>query len=145
MKIRDLLVVCLLLAIAAAACRPGVSEIRGAERDVVLAYADPIADGLLQGLNDNDYQTYSRDFDEAMRKALPESKLPQNREAIVSKIGLYVSREPQQVLTQGQFTTVIYEAKFEEEDGVEVKVVFREVGGENRVAGLWFNSPKLRR
>ena len=29
--------------------------------------------------------------------------------------------------------------------GVEVKVVFQKVGDENQAAGLWFNSPKLRR
>jgi hypothetical protein len=47
------------------------------------------------------------------------------------------------VLTAGDFITVVYLAKFSDEEIVQMRVVFT-VAEEHLVTGLWFDSPKLR-
>ncbi|MEW6574459.1 MAG: DUF3887 domain-containing protein [Bacillota bacterium] len=109
-----------------------------------MAYADPIVDNLLEGFNEGNYTKFSRDFDEQMKNGLPEPVFNQTRQLVTSKVGLYKSRTVAKVEKQGPATIVIYDADFEKEKGVEVKVVFQKYGEKNLVSGLWFNSPKLR-
>lgn len=130
--------------IAAVTCIPGgAQEVTGAERDAVLAYAGPMTDNLLAGFNAGDYTAFSRDFNAQMREALHESSFSITRATVAGKIGQYVSRTVSRVEKQGDFVTVIYRATFEQEDGVTVRVVF-EASGDHRIAGLWFDSPRLR-
>jgi len=115
-----------------------VSQVRG--------YADPVAEGILEAMNADDYAGYSEHFDDAMKKALPEADFMQGNGLIKAKIGDYVSKEFWKVETQKQYTVVYYRARFTEETAdVTVKVVFREIAGEMYVSGLWFDSPGLRR
>ena len=108
-------------------------------------YADAIAEGILQAINENDYAGYTEHFDEAMKNAIPESVFQQTGTAIKEKIGDYVSKTFWKVTTQEGYTIVVYKAKFSQEPkDVTVRVVFREISGEIYVAGLWFDSPKLR-
>ncbi len=126
-----------------AACSTGGQPVTGAERDRVLAYSEAKTDNLLAGLNANDYATFSRDFDDKMRDALTQSAFGQTQIQVVGKIGKYVSRQVNLVEKTGDFIAVVYDAKFEQEEGVTVRVVF-EGGGAHDISGLWFNSPKLR-
>ncbi len=58
----------------------------------MLVYAEPIADNLLQGFNENNYTMYSRDFGDEMKASLDEAAFEENREFVTSRIGLYESR-----------------------------------------------------
>ncbi|MEW6771455.1 MAG: DUF3887 domain-containing protein [Bacillota bacterium] len=135
-----LLATCFLLVLGGCSRKADVSV----DQQSVLPYADPIADNLLEGFNEGNYTKFSRDFDEQMKNGLPEPVFNQMRQQIVSKVGLYKSRTVSKVLKQGPATIVIYDAEFEKEKGVEVKVVFQKYEEKNLVSGLWFNSPKLR-
>lgn len=128
-------------ALLLSACN-SAKPITGTARDEVLAYAEPKADNLLQGYNAGDYAMFARDFDDAMRKAETETVFGQTRTNLLSKLGKYVSRRVTDVNLQDRFVVVVYAAKFEQADGVTVRVVF-EPDGTHPVAGLWFNSPKL--
>ena len=119
-------------------------SITGADRDAVLAYAEPVSNSILAGYNNGNYAIYSKDFDEQMKNALTEKVFKQTREMILGKIGKYQSREISDVHKKNQFIIVLYSGKFEKENNVEVKVVFQKTGDKNLVSGLWFNSPKLR-
>ncbi|MFH1978727.1 MAG: DUF3887 domain-containing protein [Candidatus Aenigmatarchaeota archaeon] len=119
-------------------------EIFGEEKEEILGYADHMIDMILLGFNEGDYEKLSTDFTWEMREAFTEAVFLENRETIMSKIGLHVSRASPTVLKQGPYTIVIYSAEFEKESGVQVRTVFEERGGRNLVTGLWFNSPKLR-
>ncbi len=134
----------LLLAVSACGCMDRETVITGEEAAQVVAYADPIAENLLAGLNEDDYTKYSRDFGPEMRQALDEAAFEQNREFVVSRIGLYESRRDPVVTESGDFITVTYEAKFEQEDGVAIRFVFKKDDGSHQLQGLWFDSPKLR-
>ncbi len=67
-------------------------DISDAEKNALVAAAEPIADSVLEGYNSGDYAAYSKDFDEQMKNALPEKVFAQTREQIQSKIGAYESR-----------------------------------------------------
>jgi hypothetical protein len=110
----------------------------------VLAYADPIADNLMQGFNEGNYTMYSRDFGAEMRQTLDEAAFEQNREFVTSRIGLYESRSEPVVTETGEHIAVTYRAKFEREDGVTLRLVFQKGDDSHRLHGLWFNSPMLR-
>jgi maltose-binding protein MalE len=141
MKKIFLFAVCVLLVLCSSCSKKSDVSI---DQQSVLSYADPIVDNLLAGFNEENHAKFSRDFDERMRSALPEVVFTQTQQSIVSKIGLYKSRTVSKVQKQGSGTLVIYNAEFEKESGVEVKVVFTKDGEKNLVSGLFFNSPKLR-
>ncbi len=68
----------------------------------------------------------------------------QNRAMILSKIGLYVARGEATVSRNGDYVTASYRADFEQETGVDIRVIFKENDLSHQIYGLWFNSPKLR-
>lgn len=132
-----------LLVILVAGYSTSAQQLSSADREAVLLYAEPMTDNLLAGLNAGDYSTFARDFNAKMREALRESAFATTRATIVDKIGAYVSREVTRIEQRDGFIVVIYKARFENEAGVTVRVVF-EPASEHRIAGLWFDSPRLR-
>jgi hypothetical protein len=132
-------------AICACGCMSQEVVVSDEERMQVLEYAEPVTDNLLQGFNENNYTQYSQDFSQVMKESLDEGVFERNRELVVSRIGLYVSRDDNPVVTEkGEYIAVNYKATFEQEEGVDVRVVFRKGDDSHQVDGLWFNSPKLR-
>jgi len=108
-------------------------------------YAPVIADDLMQAFNKGDYETYSKDFDTAMKRAVSETVFEQMRATVMEKIGNYKSREFTGVEKDGVYTVVLYNAKFSKEPAdVILKFVFLESGENTLVSGLWFDSPRLR-
>jgi hypothetical protein len=136
-RISRLLLAGLLIGILAA-CGSGETELSGEEKDAVLAFSEAKTEYLLAGMNANDYSTFSKDFDQDMLNAMTESefvKLKQDRD---EKLGLYVSRQVNRVVQSGDFYAVIYDAAFEKDDAVSVRVVFR-MADPHEVSGLWFD------
>ncbi len=113
--------------------------------DKVRSYSDTITENLLVSMNSGNYSVFSEDFDSAMKNALPEEKFPALISQIEGKIGKYVPNSKQFVKAYktGKFINVVYNAKFTNETSVEVRIVFSEGGGNRKVSGIWFNSPKL--
>ncbi len=114
--------------------------------DEVLAYADPITEDMLLAMNEEDYDAFSEHFGDAMREAMPEEFF---EEVIIGQIqatiGEFISKDYLRARRQDDGIVVIYEADFSDEPGiVTVQVFFREIEGPVYVAGLWFDSPKLR-
>lgn len=126
-----------------AACAPAAVPVVGSERDAVLAFSEPKTDVQLSALASGDYTAFIKDYDDAMIKATTESSFIQLRAVLSSKVGAYQSREITSVLQQGSFYIVIDSAKFDRDDQVTMRVVF-ETEGDHKIAGLWFDSPKLR-
>jgi major membrane immunogen (membrane-anchored lipoprotein) len=123
----------------------GCSQSKPAESLAEPEYAGAIAENILQAFNTGDYTAYSKHFDEAMKKAMPEATFRDTAASIKQKIGDYVSKEFDRTETDNIYTAAIYRAKFSEEPGVvTVRVVFLETDDNVFVSGLWFDSPKLR-
>lgn len=133
-----ILLLTVLLVGALTGCGPRETVLSGEESDAVLAFSEAKTDNLLAGMNAGDYAVFSKDFDQDMLNGIPEAgfaKLKADRDA---KLGLYVSRQVNRVVRSGDFYAVIYDAKFEKDDAVSVRVVFR-VAEPHEVSGLWFN------
>ncbi len=135
--------IALMVVFLAGCVGPRTTSIEGAERDQVLAQAEPIADSLFQGMLDHDYAAFSRDFDPTMKKAMDETRFQTMMQTIDPLIGAYQSRQVASVERSGNFIAVIYTVKFELEDAVTWRVVLAP-GDVMQVSGLWYDSPKLR-
>lgn len=128
----------LLFFIQLAGCAPQSKTLTGADKDAVLAFSEAKADNLLAGMNANDYAMFSKDFDQQMLNAMTQSQFDSLKKDRDAKLGLYLSRKVNSVVPQGEFYSVIYDAKFEKDDAVTVRVVFR-AAEPHQVSGLWFN------
>ena len=120
------------------ACAPKGTPLSGADRDAVLAFSEAKTDNLLMGMNAADYTAFSRDFDAEMLAAMNQSQFDSLKADRDAKLGLYISRTVDSVLQQGDFYIVIYNAAFEKDEAVIVRVVFR-IAEPHEVSGLWFN------
>jgi hypothetical protein len=110
----------------------------GATKEAVLAYTDTKTDGVLAGMSAHDYSIFSKDFDEDMLKAIPQAEFDSFLQDRNDKVGAYISRKLNRVLQQGDFFAVIYDAKFEKEEIVIMRVVFR-IAEPHKISGLWFD------
>lgn len=129
------------LIVSASAC----TEEPGIDANQVRTYADLITEDTLIGMNENDYAKFSQHFDEAMKSAIPEANFVQLSATLKQIIGDYISKEFWTVEKQEGYTVVKYKAKYTIEPAdVIVTVSFHEIEGETYLAGLWFDSPKLR-
>jgi hypothetical protein len=108
-------------------------------------YADPITENILQAINEDDYAKFSKNFTSEMKDTIPEDSFLEISAMITSAVGDYISKELTKAAKEGSYFSFYYKAKFTDEpDDVDVKVVFEKLNGELEVAGLWFDSPKLR-
>jgi len=135
----------LLILVWLAACAPQEKTLSGADREAVLAFSEAATDNLFAGMVAADYEIFSRDLDADMRAAIPADNFATWKQELDDKIGGYISREVDQVKQSpsGEFYTVIYTARFEQDEPVTVRVVFR-AAEPHSISGLWFDSPTLR-
>ncbi len=138
-----ILLTCAALVVSVGCTGASAKALQGSERDAVLAYSEPVADNLLQGMNNADYAAFSRDFNAQMKGAITQQAFQSNLlTTIGGKLGKYVSRQVSSVSQVGSNLLVIYTAKFEQEDGVTIRLSL-EQAEPHHVSGLYFNSPKL--
>jgi hypothetical protein len=137
-KINIVLLAILLVSLLAGCGGSQGTTITGADKDAVLAYSEAKTDNLLAGMNANDYAMFSKDFDQDMARAMSQAEFDKLKKDRDAKLGLYVSRTVNSVVQTGDFYAVIYDAKFEKDDAVTVRVVFR-VAEPHEISGLWFN------
>jgi uncharacterized membrane protein YhfC len=122
---------------------PQSKNLIGGDRDAVLAYSESKTTSLLTAINNNDYAVFSRDLNDKMKNAISADGLVNIRTKVNGKIGNYASRQVDSVVQSGDFVTVIYLARYENEERVTMRVSF-EVAEPHRISGLWFDSEKLR-
>ena len=107
--------------------------------------ADTITEGILQGINKDNYEKFSDHFDQEMKDNIPEEEFKTTNTEIKAKIGSYISKNYVSTERKGQYTVVIYKAKFSKEPGaVIVKTVLSKENGNLDVADFSLDSPKLR-
>ena len=104
------------------------------------SYAGGMTDNIMTSINEGNYINFSRDLDQTMKAALPETAFQGLKSQLQDKIGDYVSKQFYTTVVQEDITTVAYIAKYTKEANVTVTVSFRTVDGKNLVAGLHFPS-----
>ncbi|MFZ7133652.1 MAG: DUF3887 domain-containing protein [Eubacteriales bacterium] len=116
--------------------------------DKVKEFGDPMTENMLQGMNNDDYNTFSKDFGSQMKESIDEAGYNDFKEQIIGIIGEYQSKELVKASyesSNGQkFIVAIYQAKFSNEpEDVAVTVTFSDDPENRTIEGLFFNSPKL--
>ncbi len=127
-----------LVFITVAGCTSKQAILTGESRDAVLAYSEGKSDNLLAGMNATDYALFSKDFDQQMLSAMNQTQFESFKKDRDSKLGVYVSRQVNSVVDQGEFISVIYDSVFEKDDNVTMRIVFR-AAEPHQISGLWFN------
>lgn len=122
-----------LLTLAAAGAPVGTSD------QQVRSLAEPILDNLLAGFNQGDYAKYSKDFDAALREAIPEKKFQQVREDILKKFGKYREKNYLGFLNQEPYTVALWKGAFAgTQNDILIKLVLSKRQDKVVVVGLWF-------
>jgi hypothetical protein len=136
-KIRILFLIGLVFSLLAA-CGPQETVLGEEQADAVLVFSEEKTDNLLAGMKAGDYAAFSRDFDQQMLDAITETQFAAFKTERDATLGPYLSRQVNRVVQAGDFYAVLYDAKFEKEDAVAMRVVFR-IAEPNQVSGLWFD------
>ena len=137
MKKFYVLLLAMLIVSFMAGCGSKETVLTGDEQETILAFSEAKTDTVLAGMNANDYTMFSKDFDQDMLANMTDAQfaaLKQDRDA---KLGLYVSRTVNNVVQVGDFYAVNYDAVFEKDNAVPVRLVFR-IAEPHEVSGLWF-------
>lgn len=104
---------------------------------------DPIVENTLTGLSDNNYDQHVRDFSEDLQKQVDPITFPRAHDEIIGALGAYQGRKLVGIEDLNRQVAVIYEAQFENDPQVTVRVVFWKNDPEHQIAGLWFDSELL--
>ena len=129
------------------ACSPGqpalaVARLTEAE---LRAFADPIAENLLQAMNTADYIQYTRDFDEAFKKNLSEDVFETLNTRRIETVGTYVSKEYWQMVQKNEKITIAYRTKFTGDSTVIFTLYFKNIDGKWYADGVYYDSALLRK
>ena len=115
-------------------------ELSGQKREAVLSFSEAIIDNLFAGLAANDYQLFSRDFDQDMLKVLPNSRFEAWKTDMDEKIGDCLSREVERVARADEFYVVTYQVECTKAPHVTVEIAFH---SSHTIAHLSFASESL--
>ena len=107
----------------------------------VAPYADPATENILIAMNNEDYTSFSKDFDDTMKSELSEDAFPDFLAAVNDQVGDYVpdSKNLNGVNIENGITTANYTIDFESMEDVTFDVIFKKIDGKMMVVGLWFN------
>lgn len=142
MKIKNVILFLLCIALLTLTGCTGMSR---EETEKIKTSAEPITENILIAINEENYEKFSRDFNEDMKKALDESKFKQLTSMLKNKIGTYSSKEFWKV-DKGKLITVFFKAKYDKESGdVIIRSVLSEENDKYKVAGFFLDSPNLRK
>jgi hypothetical protein len=107
----------------------------------VAPYADPATENILIAMNNEDYTSFSKDFDDTMKSELSEDAFPDFLAAVNGQVGDYVpdSKNLNGFNIDNGITTANYTIDFETMKDVTLDVIFQKIDGKMMVIGFWFN------
>ncbi len=114
-----------------------------AEQTAFINAVDPIVENALVGLSDNNYDQHVRDFSKDLKKQVDPITFPNAYAEIIGPLGAYQGRSLVGVEDLNRQVAIVYEAQFENDPQVVIRVVFWKNDPEHQIAGLWFDSELL--
>lgn len=108
----------------------------GEEKDAAAASAEPFAQHILDGIQNNDYETFAVDFNPSMRSAMTQGQFDKIV-TMFADYGAFKSRELINVQIIDSFYRVNYQLTFEKKTLIMGVVIPQ--GETPDVSGLWFN------
>ena len=139
-------IIILILIVAAAVFTVAGCSSGDTDREYI-DFAETAAEEYLVATNNRDFETFSKNLSVEMAEALPEAAFMEFADWVEDIIGKYVqgSKEFVKVEKQSGYISVIYNTEYTDEpSGVIFTLTLQKVDGVIKIAGSWFNSPKLR-
>lgn len=104
----------------------------------VSQWAHPYTENILVSLNNEDYTSFSKDFDESLKAEITQENFPEVLSATTGVFGKYIesSKKMFSYNFSNGTTTVEYNCKFEKNDKVQFKVVFEKANDVQKVVGI---------
>ncbi len=97
---------------------------------------------FFDALKETDYQKLSKSFTDQLLSELTEEQMYNLRQILFDNLGELINLKDPQILDGGENRTVLfYQADFEKESGVSIRVTFEEDG---KMAAIYLDSPILR-
>lgn len=112
----------------------------------ILKIVKPMAENFVQSFAVGDFVKASQDFDNEMKININTQVLETVQGQTLAKIGNLLSLgQPKIAKKETDFLILEYpEAKFAKEEKVLIRIVFKnDSGGNSKISGFWFDSPKL--
>ena len=139
---KSVIIIALAALFALSACQTPAS-LSEAEQTEFINTVDPIVENTLTGLSNNNYDQHVRDFSKDLQKQVDPITFPQVYDEIIGVLGAYQGQKLVGIEDLNRQVAVIYEAQFENDPQVVVRVVFWKNDPEHQIAGLWFDSELL--
>jgi hypothetical protein len=125
----------IITAFLTSACSP-VSKTNLQIPDKIQEIAHPIADNLMISLDKQNYQGFTRDFDDAMQKAITQEAFTEIRKLIWGQYGNYEAMTYQRAVDQQGYIGVFYTLSFEK-GNITLNLVLTPQSP-YKLSGLWF-------
>jgi len=111
-----------------------------AEEIKIKTIVDPITENYFVSINNEDYDKFSKDFDDGMKKAVTKDNFIQMILPIKNGWGDYISNSIKLVTIASEqgFTAVYYDANFSKKNNIKIKMVFSKINDEYKISGQWF-------
>ena len=102
--------------------------------------ADPITENYFVSINNEDYDKFSKDFDDGMKKAVAKDNFTQFILPIKNGLGNYIPNSIKLVTIANEqgFTAAYYDANFSKKVNIKIKMVFSKINDEYKISGQWF-------
>jgi hypothetical protein len=106
----------------------------------VTSYSTPMTLNLLNSITEENYASFSKDFDEVLKQELSETNFPDLLSQMKDNFGTYKedSLKFKGFNYVNGVNTVDYTADFTNKSGVSVQVIFTKVNDQMKISGLWF-------
>jgi hypothetical protein len=134
-RVFTLVVISAMIIVLAACGGKSVTYAEGDQKDQAVAAADPIAKDILDGMQQKDYTTFSKDFSDVMLKGITEESFNSMVEKF-SAYGTFKSSELVNVEVVDPYFRVNYKLTYDQK--VLVMGVVIPQSGDVKVEGLWF-------
>ncbi|MCM8813340.1 MAG: hypothetical protein NC924_05315 [Candidatus Omnitrophica bacterium] len=118
---------------------PVSAGIIGKSNEDVKKIADPLIDGVFDGLMQGDYKVYTEHFDLALRETISENRFKEIYDDVRYSLGQYLYREYLGFLNKEQVTVVLYKGMFDKTaNEVFVRVTISKRDQDIAITGLTF-------
>lgn len=101
---------------------------------------DPMTENYFVSINNENYDKFSKDFDDGMKKAVTKENFSQLTLPVKNELGDYIpdSIKLVTIASEKGFIAAYYDADFSKKNDVKIKMVFSMIGEEYKISGQWF-------
>ncbi|MFH1062159.1 MAG: hypothetical protein V1747_04645 [Candidatus Omnitrophota bacterium] len=117
----------------------GYAGVIGQDNAEVQQHADPIIDNILQGMANDDYFQYTKDFDQHLKAIMSKDRFIKKRKEVYDWVGSYLYREYLGFINTQSSTVIFWKGAFDNtKDDILIRLTLSEDQGRYFVKGLFY-------